>query len=176
MTKQTVYISDWFNASTDSSEIYMARSSLNETREERKAKYDARKNIIALSVKKTILTKCPDMLNLVEAELVALEFRIVHKTAMHLRFAVPCIEVLGIKEWLDQVECRLRNHFAECRKTKWANMIVTDTNTLQSNIIKALKKSEYRLKAAVHYSEKHGATASLDVLDTIDRVWSLRVA
>lgn len=170
-----VYIIDWFNASINPSFIHIPQTLPSDTREEIRAKYAMRQNIIALSVKKCIVTKQPNMLSLVEREIIELGFKITHKTKTQLRFTVPCIEVMGMTEWLKEVEEKLHKHFSHCRKTKWANMVVYDTDSLTSNIIMALKKNDYRVKAVAFYSEKHGAIAALDVLDMVDRVWSLRV-
>lgn len=158
-----VYISDWFNTTLD----FCAREYLEEdTPTERNAKYNARKNIITLSVKRCIVAKCPNMLNLVEIELITLGYAIVHKTKTKIKFAVACVM---------QVEKLLYEHFKHCRTTKWSGLVVCDTNTLSSHIIRALKKPNYRMIAMAYCSEKHGAKATLDLIDMVDRVWSLRV-
>jgi hypothetical protein len=57
---------------------------------------------------------------------------------------------------------------------RWAHLVAQDDG-LQSLILNKLKKHEYRTLAAIHFSAKHGAEKTIDLLGTVDRVWSLRV-
>jgi hypothetical protein len=68
----------------------------------------------------------------------------------------------------------MRQHLSKCIEEKWGKQVVFEKDTLQALLMEKLKKPEFRLQAAIHHSERHGAQDTLDLVDLIDREWSLR--
>jgi hypothetical protein len=71
------------------------------------------------------------------------------------------------------VMSRLQTHVSSFMR-RWAHLNAQEDG-LQSLLLNKLKKHEYRTLAAIHFSARHGAKRTIDLLDTIDRVWSLRM-
>ena len=72
---------------------------------------------------------------------------------------------------MTHVVASLRDRMAD--KFKFLLVDNKDAN-LQSSIIGMLNNKDYRLRASVYYSAKHGPAETFDLLDRIDTVWSLR--
>ena len=162
-------IPDWLEATYDPSEYHSFARDV---------------NVARLTVKRRILRK-HDLVPEVERELGALgpDFEVVRHTATHVVFCLPFSECrtfvdVAYLRRLPQVRAevadRLRAHFAACVRDKWAGVLVVSEDNLQSRLISSLQGREYRLTAAVHFAERKGARATLDLLDLADRVWSLR--
>jgi len=68
----------------------------------------------------------------------------------------------------------MHDHFHERVSNSWSKFVVIERNTLMANLVNALKKPKFRLEAVAFFAEVHGASGALDVVDQLDRVWSLR--
>ena len=88
-------------------------------------------------------------------------------------FYIPALRVVGVEQFHGNSK-NMETYFHEKIFNDWKQYIVTDNN-LQSLIINCLKKNEYRLQAAVYYTDKTSALLALDLLKKVDNEWSFRV-
>jgi hypothetical protein len=146
----------------------------------RYALYARRQDIGSLMIKRRVLAKRPELMTLFADELAAYSgaayggaaFVMLKTNAQHLRFTIPCFAVDAAAT---RAFCQgLHAHLTHCVRVKWAASIVFEKGTLQALLIEYLKRPDQRLAASVHFAAKHGARATLDLLDTVDNVWALR--
>ena len=150
--KSRIFVSDWFTCT-----------------------FDWSLGCGVLSIKRCIIEKKPDIVALVAQELDEFSGKKVVKRVMkeRIEFSIPCHEVVGHDAFYEYSN-KLRLHMANAVATKWTNMVVFEKGTLQALLMASLKNPGYKLESSVHYAAKHGAKCTLDLLDTIDREWSLR--
>lgn len=130
-------------------------------------------NIARLCVKKNVLKKLA--MSLIVDELKAAgvpEDDISSTTSTYIQFALPfCVND-------DEFLAKLYNFVAKIREHMLGRFgfLLKDNkdDNLQSLIIGRLNNRDFRLKSAVYHCSKHGADETLDLLDKIDNVWSLR--
>ena len=179
-------IPDWLTCSYNSTFI-----SSSDSREDRRIQYDKRLNIGVISIKRQILDKKPDIVDLVANEISKygckllqestndcstksshFPFKLLKKYKQRIEFTIPCCEIVGYKVLHDSC-CLLRDHLHKCIKEQWCHSVFFEKGTLQSILMASMKNARYKLSASVHHAQKHGAANTLDLLENIDD-WSIR--
>lgn len=137
---------------------------------------DNTKSILWIWPFKRIVEKLPSLLHMIKDECIA--FGVppsdVRCTRQYVEVYIP-IEKKSPVPYLDNmVDYRpILGHLRKCVKEKWSGMVVADRN-LQSHIIGLLENKDFRLRASIEFAGKNGAPPTLDLLDTIDKIWKLR--
>ena len=130
-------------------------------------------NIARLCVKKSVLKKLAMPMILQEIKGAGIpEDDITSHTSTYIQFALPfCVNDDKFYEKMKTIGDKLRAHM-----TSKFGFLLKDNkdNNLQSLIIGLLNNRDYRLKASVYHASKHGHDTTFDILDTVDKVWSLR--
>ena len=173
-----MFRNSWCNCYCDHTLLWLPATPPNEvpgTIEARlaaKERYAQRKNIAVLTVKRKILAK-HNMIPLFVAELVSVfgveqsEMKIYKEK---IKFPVPCFEL--DPEAHNGFEIDLKRHIIDCMYTKWARLVIFERDTLQALLMESLKKPDYKLEASIHFSSRHGAQKTLDVLGLV-KEWSI---
>ena len=183
MKSELFTIPDWFICTCDSSYITMPPR-LSDSREDRRIQYEARLNIATISIKRTILAKKSDIIYALSKEIKSfytsnqlsqeLGYHITKKHKQQIQFTVPCSEIIGFENFRDLIHYKLRDYLKTCIKTKWSASVIFEKDTLQALLFTYLKKPEVRLYASIYYTEKYGANATIQLLNTINNDWSIR--
>jgi hypothetical protein len=137
------------------------------------AQYENRLIFVSITVKKRILDKKPDMIDLLAKELITfgVEEWTLKKMKQRVEFAIPVMKTVEIRrEYL----VRLELHLSTCIKETWGKTVVFEKDTLQALLMERLKKPEFRLQAVAFHAERHGAVDTLDLVNLMDTHWSLR--
>ena len=184
MRSELFSISDWLTCSYDPTIITLPpMTSDSDSREDRRIQYDKRLNIGVISIKRQILDKKHDMIDLVANEIskyankllqdsTHYPFKLLRKYKQRIEFSIPCFEIVGY-ESLRKSCLMLREHLDKCVKEQWCKIVIFEKGTLQSLLMASLKNTSYRLSASVYHAEKHGAVNTFDLLKNIDD-WSIR--
>lgn len=137
------------------------------------AQYENRLIFVSITVKKRILDKKPEMIDILAKELIAfgVEEWTLKKMKQRVEFAIPVMKTVEIRH---EYTMRLRLHLSKCIKEKWEKSVVFEKDTLQALLMERLKKPEFRLQAVAFHAERNGATDTLDLVTLMDTHWSLR--
>lgn len=144
-------------------------------------KYDSRlyksrsltENIARLCIKKSVLKKIAMPTILQELKNAGIpEDDITCQTSTYIQFAMGfCVEDSAFIEKTRSLTDRLRAHMT----SKFGLLLKENRDdNLQSHIICLLNNRDYRLRSSVYYASKNGHEATFDILDKVDKVWSLR--
>ena len=154
-------IDDWFTC-TFQMDLYMSKSLTH--------------NIARISVKQTILKKY-NIIPLIVKELIEkFEYTEANIKIQKLHIDFPVIAWKTDPQALRDFGVKLKTHLKTCITENWNNNIIVSDDNLQSHIIKLfMKNPKFKLEASIHYASKYGAKNTLDLLDTIENQWSIRV-
>ena len=157
-----------------------ANSSNHDIREAKLVQYKNRRMLVSITVKKRILYKKPNMINLLEEELIkyGIENWTVRSLKQRVEFGVQAVKITdpnidNMPYFIEYID-NLKKHLLNCINEKWNIMIVFETNTLQALLMEKLKNTDFRVKAALYHAQNHGVEETLDLIDLIDRDWALR--
>jgi len=176
----------WFNSVCDANKFYLpplqepkvspdageAEKAL-ATKVAERAQFENRLIFVSITVKKRILDKKTDMIDVLANELIAfgIEGWTIKKLKQRVEFAIP---VMKTHEARREYVTRMIDYLHDCVIQKWGKAVVFEKDTLQALLMERLKKPEFRLKATVYHAERHGASDTLDLMNLIDAHWSLR--
>jgi len=157
-----------------------ADASSDDIREAKILQYKNRWMLVSITVKKRILDKKPNMIDLLAEELIkyGIENCTVRSLKQRVEFGVKSVKITdtnidNMPYFIEYIE-NLRKHLLNCINEKWNKMIVFEKDTLQALLMEKLKNTDFRVKAALYHAQEHGVEETLDVIDLIDREWSLR--
>jgi len=157
-----------------------ADASNDDIREAKILQYKNRWMLVSITVKKRILDKKPNMIDLLAEELIkyGIENCTVRSLKQRVEFGVKSVKIPDTNidngpyfiEYMDN----LKKHLLDCINEKWNKIIVFEKDTLQALLMQKLKNIDFRVKAALYHSQEHGVEETLDIIDLMDRDWALR--
>ena len=168
-------ISGWFDAKYDPSKHFKRKTDTSLDN-----KWDI--GFVSITVAKRILDKKPNMIDLLAEELIkfGIEEWTIKKLKQRVEFGIEkhdysyILNPIERNKKIYEYTSTFRKYLVDCINEKWNKMFVFETNTLQALLMQKLKNTEFRFKAAVYHTQNHGAQDTLDLIDLIDREWSLR--